>query len=121
MEPDEILVAPDTLSSLRPEEVIRYLEELAEKGELDIPKMNPIPIFVAGLVGGAIGGKVLKGTLGLVLGGGLAFWAYKELTRPSPIFKPPPKKPSKSPGRPAGMPPMTEMSKRPRPVGDIWM
>lgn len=38
-----------------------------------------LPAFVLGVVGGAVGGKVLKGTTGMIVGGLAALWAYDQL------------------------------------------
>ncbi len=38
-----------------------------------------LPAFVLGFVGGAVGAKMLKGTVGVALGVGAAWWAYNKL------------------------------------------
>jgi len=38
-----------------------------------------LPAFVLGVVGGAVGGQILKGTMGAVVGGLAAWWAYDQL------------------------------------------
>lgn len=57
------------------EEAEIYKDKLAEAPAAYVA----LPAFVLGLVGGAIGAKVLKGTVGVVVGGAAGLWAYDKL------------------------------------------
>ena len=87
MDPDEILVSPDRLSSLRPEEVIRDIEKMLKDGVIQLPTRakDALPIFALGFVGGALGAKLLKGTVGIAIGAGVGYWAYTQLTSTKPV------------------------------------
>lgn len=85
--PDDVLDATsniaDTVMDEGLEQGKRVLQEAAdayEKGRL--PPGSILPVFALGVVGGAVGSKVLKGWTGLLVGGGVAWWAYKSLSAP---------------------------------------
>jgi hypothetical protein len=67
-------------------EALRALRKLYYAGEL--PGLTPkaFPVFAMGVVGGVVGAKLLKGTLGLAIGAGLAYYAWSSL-QPPPEMK----------------------------------
>jgi hypothetical protein len=65
----------------RSQEVLDEIRRLAETGQLQqyLPKSDALPVFALGFVGGAIGARLLKGATGLVVAGGVAYWAWQRL------------------------------------------
>jgi hypothetical protein len=87
MYPDEILSptegfgAAGAAASLDTEALKQHIEELLKQGDLvKMPSQKSLPVFVLGLVGGALGANMLKGTVGTIAGLGLAWWAYNQLS-----------------------------------------
>lgn len=77
MDPDQILTATEAnLSALA-----RKLTQAYAKA-LEDTKVDPLPIFVLGLAGGALGMRLFKTGMGLVVAGGLAYWAFTKLDSP---------------------------------------
>jgi len=65
------------------QEILDEIQKLAAAGQLDqyLPSDNALPIFALGFVGGALGSRLLKGTAGVVVGVGVAYWAWSRLQR----------------------------------------
>jgi hypothetical protein len=72
----------DTVTA-RSQEILDEIKRLAASGQLDqyLPRDNALPIFALGFVGGAIGARLLKGTVGLTVSAGVAYWAWSRLRR----------------------------------------
>ena len=69
------------------------LQRLYYEGKLSelVPTADPKAVFALGVVGGVVGSKLLKGTLGVVVGAGLAWWAWSSLPKPAaPVKRKPP-------------------------------
>jgi hypothetical protein len=65
------------------------LERLIDTGDFDrivpVATTNPVAIFALGVVGGVLGARFLKGTTGMVVGAGLAWWGWNELSTPKTV------------------------------------
>jgi hypothetical protein len=79
LSPDEPIVGLGAVSNLDAAALQEQVNTLIAQHS----KNKAIPYFVLGLVGGAIGAKVLKGALGVAVAGGLGWWAYSSLTKQS--------------------------------------
>lgn len=82
MEPDEVIPASDDV-----QRIIDNLTNTVTKtvpGAIQAIQMAPeqaLALLAIGAVGGAIGGKILKGGIGIVIGGAGLVWAYNALTK----------------------------------------
>jgi len=84
LEPDEIITdgfgAPGDLD---PDALLKEFNRLVREGQLALPSpsKDALPMLALGAAGGFIGASLLRGTLGLVVGGGLAIWAWSQLSK----------------------------------------
>lgn len=88
MEPDEILDALDeggVAAEVNARRLIDAVRRAHAEGQLDFSTSpSALPIFLLGIVGGAVGVRVLKGTLGLAIAAGAGYWAWNQLQKPAP-------------------------------------
>ena len=86
MEPDQIFTAQKARRGASADDgdslvdVDRMWREI-QKLKFEMPKSNALPVLALGFVGGAIGAKLLKGTVGILIGGAVAFWAWNEFSK----------------------------------------
>lgn len=86
LEPSDIFLGETESPSMVAQagDLARNLQDLVASGTLDdllpMARSNPVAVFALGAVGGALGARYLKGTLGFVAGAGLAYWAWQELS-----------------------------------------
>jgi len=99
MEPDEILDAINkhsTTVEVAARQAIDAVRRAHAEGRLNLGP-DALPIFLLGIVGGAIGVRFVKGTLGLAVAAGLGYWAWTQLSSPALDGQLPKQKPSIGP------------------------
>lgn len=82
----------DFINSTEFKVVLQKVRAEAEAGVVDQVKKNAPQLLMFTLAGGAIGGTLFKGTIGVLLAGGLAAYAGYSLVTAAAAQKAPPKK-----------------------------
>lgn len=79
LEPDEVITLTEPPSEV---DVRAAVEKLVRQGKLALPaNEKALPILALGAAGGLLGATLLRGTVGAVAGGVLAWWAWSKLSR----------------------------------------
>lgn len=79
LEPDEVITLTEPPSEI---DVRAAIDRLVKEGKLALPaNEQALPILALGAAGGLLGATVLRGTVGAVAGGALAWWAWSKLSR----------------------------------------
>jgi hypothetical protein len=86
LEPDDILdqaAAAGEGVEVSTRRLIDALRRAEAEGVVPV-SVDALPVFLAGMVGGALGMRVLKGGVGLAVAAGLGYWAWGKLQNPTP-------------------------------------
>lgn len=118
MEPDEILESLNetaTSAEVSTRRLIDAIRRAQAEGKIDLGgSVDALPVFLLGVVGGAVGVRVLKGALGFAVAAGAGWWAWSKLQEPSkkemPAHVQPRKQPSLKMPQPLRVPPASSRS-----------